>query len=172
MEDRVQERIRLGWRRKPALSLVWGEAECIWHQRHSERPKPHQCAGCQGPLTDQAAMDLWDGASVHWDDAHGLDCLIFYGQRWRGAAAAGLAALAGLGSKAAVRPSAPAWSRATSSWPSRATLCLRRYAPSPPNRGSCGDRGRAHRPAPHRAGDAHHYSRRRHPKLTRQSRWP
>jgi hypothetical protein len=38
-------------------------------------------------------MDLWDGANVHWDDAHGLDCLLLYGQRWRGAATAGLAAL-------------------------------------------------------------------------------
>jgi hypothetical protein len=93
MEDRVQGRMRLGWRRKAALSLAWGEAECIWHERHGARPEPHHCAGCQALLIDEVAMDLWGGACVHWDDAHGLDCLILYGQRWRGAAAAGLAKL-------------------------------------------------------------------------------
>jgi hypothetical protein len=93
MQDRLEDWMRLGRQYEAARSLAWGEAECIWHERHGVRPEPHHCAGCQSPLADQAAMDLWDGASVHWDDAHGLDCLILYGQRWRGAAAAGLAAL-------------------------------------------------------------------------------
>jgi hypothetical protein len=93
MRDRLQDWMRLDHRREAALSLAWGEAECIWHERHGARPEPDHCAGCQALLVGEVAMDLWEGACVHWDDAQGLECLILYGQRWRGAAVAGLAAL-------------------------------------------------------------------------------
>jgi hypothetical protein len=32
------------------------------------------------------ALDLANGARVHLDDIHGLDCVIPYAERWRGAA--------------------------------------------------------------------------------------
>jgi hypothetical protein len=34
-----------------------------------------------------------DGNRVHLDDAHGLDCVIRYGERWRGAATRALVAM-------------------------------------------------------------------------------
>jgi hypothetical protein len=83
----------LGWQRNEALSVTWGEAEVFWHERHGALPDRYHCAGCQSLLLGQATMALSDGARVHWDDEHGLDCLILYGRRWRGAAAAGLAEL-------------------------------------------------------------------------------
>jgi hypothetical protein len=92
-EDRLGDRLRLGWQRSEAVSLTWGEAEVLWHERHGARAGRYHCAGCQAPLLGQAAMALADGARVHWDDRHGLNCLISYGRRWRNAAAAGLAEL-------------------------------------------------------------------------------
>jgi hypothetical protein len=82
MDDRLGDHLRLGRGRPEALSLTWGEAVYIWHKRHGARPDPYHCTGCQGLLVGQPAMNIWDGARVHWDEAHGLDCLILYGGRW------------------------------------------------------------------------------------------
>jgi hypothetical protein len=38
-------------------------------------------------------LDLADGNRVHLDGAHGLDCLLSFGERWLAEATAGLRAL-------------------------------------------------------------------------------
>jgi hypothetical protein len=45
------------------------------------------------PRLGEAALDLADGTRVHLDEAHRLDCLLAFGERWRGEAVAGLRAL-------------------------------------------------------------------------------
>jgi hypothetical protein len=61
--------------------------------QYGERPPYWQCAGCREPIGGLAALDLGDGNRVHLDDAHGLGCLLAFGERWRGEATAGLRAL-------------------------------------------------------------------------------
>lgn len=83
-------------RRAPTLGAdaaerrVWGIALNLWHRRHGKRPDAGCCAGCGRPV--RQGFRLPDGAAIH-DDARFADCLIRYGQRWRGRAAAGLLAL-------------------------------------------------------------------------------
>ena len=44
-------------------------------------------------MLDCPGMSLLDGAAVHLGPNHGFDCLIAYGEKWRGAAYVGLAAM-------------------------------------------------------------------------------
>lgn len=66
-----------------AASLAWGEMADRWHRLHAERVPRWQCAGCGEPIGEGVALDLADGCRVHLDS---FDCLIGYGERWRGAA--------------------------------------------------------------------------------------
>jgi hypothetical protein len=69
-----------------AVQLAWSELECRWHRLYGERIPEWQCAGCRDPIGGRAALALADGCRVHLDDTDGLDCLLRYGERWRGAA--------------------------------------------------------------------------------------
>jgi hypothetical protein len=80
-------------RAQEAACLAWGELECRWHWPHGTRVPSWQCAGCGSPIGGVAAVDLADGNRVHFDGAHGLDCLLSFGERWRAEAVAGLRAL-------------------------------------------------------------------------------
>ena len=51
------------------------------------------CLTCGKPIDGLAVLDLADGNHVHLDGAHGIDCLLAFGERWRGEATAGLRAL-------------------------------------------------------------------------------
>jgi hypothetical protein len=76
----------------------WHEAELIafnecilqWHRHHGRRWPAWQCAGCNEATGGLAALTLADGNRLHCDK---LDCLLSFGDRWRGEAAAGLQAL-------------------------------------------------------------------------------
>jgi hypothetical protein len=76
-----------------AARLAWGELECRWHRLYGARLPEWRCAGCGSPIGGWRALPLGDGNRVHLDDARGLDCVIAYGERWRGAAARALAAM-------------------------------------------------------------------------------
>jgi hypothetical protein len=76
-----------------AARLAWGEVENHWHMQYGERAPHRQCAGCREPIGRLAALDLGDGNRVHLDGAHGLDCVLAFGERWRSEAKAGLQAL-------------------------------------------------------------------------------
>lgn len=76
-----------------AAQLAWGELECRWHRLYGERALEWQCAGCGEPMGGLASLDLLDGNRVHLDHRHGLDCVIAFGERWRGAATRALAAM-------------------------------------------------------------------------------
>jgi hypothetical protein len=73
----------------------WQEAEALaynellneWHMLHGRRWPQCQCAGCDEPIADRAALLLGDGNVVHFED---VDCLLSHGERWRRAAIAGL----------------------------------------------------------------------------------
>jgi hypothetical protein len=73
-----------------AEQLARGHMVNRWHMEHGERVPPHLCAGCREPIADARTLDLADGCRVH-DDAES-ECLLKYGQRWRGAAARALEA--------------------------------------------------------------------------------
>jgi hypothetical protein len=73
-----------------AARLAWGELQNRWHKLHREHVHSGLCAGCRRPLGHAAALHLPDGNHVHIDK---LDCLLSFGERWRGEAAAGLRAL-------------------------------------------------------------------------------
>jgi hypothetical protein len=73
-----------------AEALAYGELLNECHLVHGGRWPQSQCAGCDGPIADSAALSLGDGNSVHFED---LGCLLRYGKRWRGAARASLIAL-------------------------------------------------------------------------------
>jgi hypothetical protein len=76
-----------------AARLAWGEVENHWHMQYGERAPHWQCAGCREPIGGLAALELGDGNRVHLDEVHGLDCLLSFGDRWRGEAITGLRAL-------------------------------------------------------------------------------
>ena len=77
--------------RAEAERLAWGELQNRWHMGHGERVPPHLCAGCRQPVAKAATLDLIDSCRVH--DATGHDCLIRWGERWRGAATRALVAM-------------------------------------------------------------------------------
>jgi hypothetical protein len=76
-----------------AAHLAWGEIENHWHMQHGERVPHWQCAGCRELIGGRSALTLADANRVHFDGAHGLDCLLAFGERWRAKATAGLQAL-------------------------------------------------------------------------------
>jgi hypothetical protein len=87
--------VRLAWGLSPteARRSVWSEAEDEWHRRHDAAPNPDRCAGCGEWMLDGPGMRFNDGAVVHFGNPDRLDCLILYGEAWRGAASVGLVAL-------------------------------------------------------------------------------
>jgi hypothetical protein len=76
-----------------AARIAWAEVENHWHMQYGERAPHWQCAGCHEPIGGLAALDLADGNRVHLDGAHGLDCLLSFGECWRAEATAGLRTL-------------------------------------------------------------------------------
>jgi hypothetical protein len=74
-------------------AVAYGEMILRWHGRHGAYPDPSRCAGCKDELPDEEMLALCDGARVHLDGTHGVNCLIAYGRNWRGAAVAELRAL-------------------------------------------------------------------------------
>lgn len=76
-----------------AKSIAYGEMLLEWHLHHGSRSSSRRCSGCEGELQGDGRLVLIDGAALHFDSAHGVDCLIAYGQKWRSAAVAGLCAL-------------------------------------------------------------------------------
>ncbi len=90
-DDRADWRAWIGaWAEHHGREWVWSLAESAWHGRHGQRVDPAICPGCGMPIGQRRLLEMGDGARVHLDDRSGLDCLIQYGARWRGAAAAGL----------------------------------------------------------------------------------
>lgn len=73
-----------------AEQLAFGEAILEWHRRHGARADPRRCAGCGDILPGDAGLILADGARAHFGGIHGVDCLVYYGAKWRGAAIEGL----------------------------------------------------------------------------------
>jgi hypothetical protein len=71
-----------------ARRLAYGEALTAWHMQQAVRSTSSCCAGCGNPVADPIHT-LPDGAKVCPTD----ECLIAYGEKWRSAAAAGLAAM-------------------------------------------------------------------------------
>jgi hypothetical protein len=86
-----------------ALRTVWSEAENAWHLQHHPVANPDRCAGCREWMLDGPGMRLVDGAVVHFGNPDRFDCLLIYGEIWRGAASAALVAL-GLKSPHLVHP--------------------------------------------------------------------
>ena len=88
---RIARRFRhghCGW--QDAERLAFGELVVAWHQQRGAPATPGRCAGCGNELTDAAILDVGAGSRVHFDGIRGVDCLITFGQRWRGAALVGL----------------------------------------------------------------------------------
>jgi hypothetical protein len=80
-------------RAEEAAAIAWGEIEHHWHMQHGERLPHWQCAWCREPIGGISSLELADGNRVHFDAAHGLDCLLYFGKRWRAEAIAGLQTL-------------------------------------------------------------------------------
>jgi hypothetical protein len=71
--------------KQEAERLAWGEAVNEWHKRHGEQVPPTGCAGRLKPIGDgEEVLDHADGTRTHLAD--GFDCVIKYGDKWRGAA--------------------------------------------------------------------------------------
>jgi hypothetical protein len=78
---------RRDWR--SARRLAWGDIQSEWHMLHGLRVRRWQCAGCQQPISGDAALDLPDDNRVHFEE---INCLIAFGRRWRSFADARLIA--------------------------------------------------------------------------------
>ena len=92
-QERIDLWLRYGHSPVEAAKIAWGEAEIIWHYWHGATPDRDRCAGCDAFMLDEPGMHQLDGAVVHIGSDYGLECLIAHGDRWRGAAHAGLVAL-------------------------------------------------------------------------------
>jgi len=92
---RTIDRELVGYRpHREAERLAFGDMILEWHRRHGGRPNPHRCAGCGDELPEFSGLVVdRDGVRVHFDAARRDDCIIAYGQKWRGAAVAALQAL-------------------------------------------------------------------------------
>jgi hypothetical protein len=75
------------WPRQEAEALAYAELMNEWHTCNGLRCPQSQCAGCGEPIAGRTALTLSDNNCVHLD---GFDCLLLYGQLWRGAAIAAL----------------------------------------------------------------------------------
>jgi hypothetical protein len=74
-----------------AERLAFGDMIIEWHRRHGACPDPRRCAGCGEELSDGVGIVVdHGGARVHFDAARRIDCIVEFGQKWRGAAVAGL----------------------------------------------------------------------------------
>jgi hypothetical protein len=80
----------------------WQEAERLafnhmildWHRLHGARPELGRCAGCGDEIPNDVGFRVdRNGSRVHFDGIRRDDCIIAYGQKWRGAAVAALQAL-------------------------------------------------------------------------------
>lgn len=82
------------WRRlgfpERAAQLAWGALQNRWHREYGKRFPTWQCAGCGQPIGGLPALTMIDGNRVHLDD---IDCIIRYGQHWRGEATQALVAI-------------------------------------------------------------------------------
>ena len=93
-EERAARRGFYGGRsRADAERLAFGEMILEWHRRYGARPDPFRCAGCDDDMSSKDGTALSDGARAHFDAVRRVDCIIAYGQKWRGAAAAALGEL-------------------------------------------------------------------------------
>jgi hypothetical protein len=79
------------WTKDEAEGLAYGELLDEWRRSQGRRWPAWQCAGCDEPIGDLSALLLADENRVHFDGER--ECLIRFGRRWRGEAAAGLQAL-------------------------------------------------------------------------------
>jgi hypothetical protein len=79
-----------GYSRADAERLAFGEMILEWHRLLGVPPEPNHCAGCGGELPGEGGFYLCDGAYVHFDGVRGVDCIVKYGKKWRGAAVAAL----------------------------------------------------------------------------------
>jgi hypothetical protein len=73
--------------RAEAEELAFNELVVAWHALHGRRWPDWQCAGCDQPIGELPSLGLADRNRVHFAQP---DCLIRFGERWRGEAAAGL----------------------------------------------------------------------------------
>lgn len=72
-----------------ATGVVEGELMLRWHQLYGRPSVEGQCAGCGGALRRFPTLELPGGVMVHYKKTN-LNCLLAYGDKWQGAAAAGL----------------------------------------------------------------------------------
>jgi hypothetical protein len=80
------------WQR--AERLAFGEMILDWHRLHGASSEPGRCAGCGDEIANDIGFEVdGNGTRVHFDGDRRDDCIIAYGQKWRGAAIAGLRAL-------------------------------------------------------------------------------
>lgn len=82
-----------GRSQEDAEELAFGDVILEWHHRHGAHSDPRRCPGCGDELAGEADLALCDGARVHLDAVRGVNCVIAYGQKWRGAAVTALRAL-------------------------------------------------------------------------------
>jgi hypothetical protein len=70
-----------------ALDRARLNREMRWHLDHGMRLPRDMCAGCRRPIAPgEAFLDLADDNRVHFPPGeHGSDCLIAWGECWRGA---------------------------------------------------------------------------------------
>jgi hypothetical protein len=88
-KDALAHWCRLGFPEK-AAQLAWGSLQNRWHREYGKRFPVWQCAGCGELIGGVPALTMIDGNRVHLDD---IDCLIRYGQHWRGEATEALLAI-------------------------------------------------------------------------------
>jgi hypothetical protein len=82
-----------GRSQEDAEELGFNDVFLEWHRRHGAHPDPRRCPGCGDELAGEADLALCDGTRVHLDAVRGVNCVIAYGQKWRGAAVTALRAL-------------------------------------------------------------------------------
>jgi hypothetical protein len=88
--QRVVDWIRGSRRKDEAERLAYGELLDEWRNSHGRVWPAWQCAGCEEPIGGSALL-LADGNRVHFHE--GRECLVRFGSRWRGEAAAELQGL-------------------------------------------------------------------------------
>jgi hypothetical protein len=79
------------WTKDEAERLAYGELLDEWRMSRGRRWPAWQCAGCDEPIGDLSALLLADETRVHFGEER--ECLIRFGRRWQGEAAAALRAL-------------------------------------------------------------------------------